>query len=340
MWRVVEGFEGVEHEKMVDRPPGPFVAFYKSPESGKWGVVSTETAQQLSALPQLCAPGSDTRYYRATAAPPSVPGPSEPAALEAAKAGNEVFKRDPVAKGLREALAKGQRPRIAIVTCADSRVDPARILSMDLGDVFVVRNAGNVCNGVSIGSVEYAVEHLHASLVIIMGHGSCGAVTACLDMAQKGQPLELRLGHDRFIHKIMHKIMPSVGRVVRGPSAGSADILELCIRANIEDQVRALVTDSAIVREKLEHEAGFAVWGAYYDLKSGGIEWLHEVNASNAASFDVAEAGDVHSAAVAEPSAQVPTAAEFGLLPDAALPGEPPVAARGRKGRRRARQEH
>src|SRR5574337_648976 len=80
----------------------------------------------------------------------------------------------------REELAKGQHPHAVIVTCSDSRVAPEIVFNQDLGHIFVVRTAGNVVDAVALGSIEYAVEHLHTPLVVVMGHESCGAVNAAV----------------------------------------------------------------------------------------------------------------------------------------------------------------
>ncbi|MCD7948640.1 MAG: carbonic anhydrase [Oscillospiraceae bacterium] len=89
----------------------------------------------------------------------------------------------------------GQKPFAAILTCSDSRVPPEHIFSAGLGEIFVVRTAGNVAGDFEIGSIEYAVEHLHVPLVVVMGHTHCGAVAAALEGYSKGDIAdEIRLG--------------------------------------------------------------------------------------------------------------------------------------------------
>src|SRR5262249_21918335 len=116
-------------------------------------------------------------------------------ALERLKAGNDRFSDDKtgerkIGKDRREELAKGQHPFAVILTCADSRVAPELVFDTGLGDLFVLRVAGNVTDPAVIGSIEYAVEHLHAPLIVVMGHEACGAVKAALG----GQPLPGDLG--------------------------------------------------------------------------------------------------------------------------------------------------
>jgi carbonic anhydrase len=106
-------------------------------------------------------------------------------ALAQLKKGNERFIAGQLqAKGFeeeRKALSKGQHPYAIVLTCSDSRVSPEILFDESLGKLFVVRVAGNVVDPVVLGSIEYAAEHLHAKLLLILGHESCGAVKATLD---------------------------------------------------------------------------------------------------------------------------------------------------------------
>ena len=109
--------------------------------------------------------------------------PTPTAALERLKEGNARFAGDrPAAKDQgskrRAELARGQRPFAVIITCSDSRVPPETVFDQGLGDLFVIRLAGNVVDTAAVGSVEYAVAHLHVPLVVVLGHEECGAVQA------------------------------------------------------------------------------------------------------------------------------------------------------------------
>lgn len=81
---------------------------------------------------------------------------------------------------MRESLMKGQKPKVIVLGCADSRVPPEFLFDKNLGELFVIREAGNIADEVSLGSIEYAVEHLHAQMIVVMGHESCGAVAAAV----------------------------------------------------------------------------------------------------------------------------------------------------------------
>src|SRR5215471_12890418 len=116
-------------------------------------------------------------------------------ALQRLKAGNARFaadqpsKRD-VSKARRAEVAKGQKPFAIILACADSRVAPELIFDQGLGDLFVLRVAGNVTDPENLGSIEYALVHFKTSLIVVLGHDECGAVKAAL----AGKPLEGNLG--------------------------------------------------------------------------------------------------------------------------------------------------
>src|SRR5436190_300954 len=106
-------------------------------------------------------------------------------ALERLKKGNEKFVADRseipnVGAERRRELAKGQHPFAIVLTCADSRVTPEYIFNQGLGDVFVLRVAGNIADQFETGSIEYAVEHLHSPLIVVLGHSKCGAVDAAM----------------------------------------------------------------------------------------------------------------------------------------------------------------
>jgi carbonic anhydrase len=192
----------------------------------------------------------------------SVPTPA--AALERLKEGNARFAADrPAAKDQgtkrRAELARGQRPFAVIITCSDSRVPPETIFDQGLGDLFVIRLAGNVVDTAAVGSVEYAVGHLHVPLVVVLGHEECGAVQAALD----GKPLPGDLG--RLI------AMVQVGnRLPLGPK----ERLLAGIRANAVHQSRELIRRSHEVKDFVDAERVRVVTGLY-GLTSGKVQWLN-----------------------------------------------------------------
>jgi len=160
----------------------------------------------------------------------------------------------------RRELATGQRPFAVIIGCADSRTSPELIFDQGLGDLFVIRVAGDVLDDVVLGSVEYAVEHLHSGLVVALGHQRCGAVAAARETVAAQGHAE---GH---IDSLVGAIRPAV-------EATANQGAEATCRANVLNTVRALRTSDPILRQRVE--AGrIAVVGAYYDLETGVVTFL------------------------------------------------------------------
>ncbi|MCE9593133.1 MAG: carbonic anhydrase [Planctomycetes bacterium] len=163
-------------------------------------------------------------------------------------------------KERRDELAKAQHPFAVVVGCSDSRVPPELVFDQGLGDLFVVRVAGNVIDDASLGSIEYAVEHLGANLVIVLGHERCGAVKAALD----GGELP---GH---IGAIAAQLSPAIAeaKLDRGP-----DPLDTAVRANIVRVVEQLRGAGPILAEKVASDE-LEIVGARYDLDTGEIEFF------------------------------------------------------------------
>ena len=149
----------------------------------------------------------------------------------------------------RNELKDGQSPYAVIVSCSDSRVTPTTIFNAGLGEIFDIRIAGNVVDDDALGSIEYGAEHLHSPLIVVIGHESCGAVTATYNSVVKG---EKATGH---IEDIVEKIEPNVN------SNGTIDD---AIRANIDSVVKQISEDEII--KNLISEGKVKVVGAYYDL--------------------------------------------------------------------------
>ena len=149
----------------------------------------------------------------------------------------------------RKKLCEGQHPFAVVLCCSDSRVAPEIIFDQKLGDLFVIRNAGNIVDEEVLGSIEYAVEHLKTPLVVVMGHASCGAVTA----TYQGGDLP---GH---ILDIAKRIKPSIN-----PSC--------CIDDNARRHAQRMA--QLIQEDEIVHHVGAKVVAAFYNLESGKVEWL------------------------------------------------------------------
>ncbi|MGE5498147.1 MAG: carbonic anhydrase [Syntrophothermus sp.] len=163
--------------------------------------------------------------------------------------------------GERKEQAAGQKPYAIVLTCSDSRVPPEVIFDEDLGDLFVVRVAGNVIDNATLGSIEYGAEHLHAPLLIVMGHSSCGAVKATLEG-----------GHfTPAIKSIAAKIENAV-KSAKKESTDKTVQLNSAISHNVDNQVKAALKQSKVLKE-LEHEGKLKIAEAIYDIQTGQVQF-------------------------------------------------------------------
>ena len=162
----------------------------------------------------------------------------------------------------RAEVATSQRPFAVVIGCADSRTGPEVLFDQGLGDLFVVRVAGNVLDDHALGSVEYAVDHLHAGTIVVLGHERCGAVAAARDVVASHGHAE---GH---VESLVSAIRPAVEATV-GQDA------EATCRENVRDVVKALRTSNPILRP-LADAGKITVVGAYYDLDTGVVTFLSE----------------------------------------------------------------
>ncbi|HNW34241.1 MAG TPA: carbonic anhydrase [Candidatus Ozemobacteraceae bacterium] len=157
----------------------------------------------------------------------------------------------------RTELAQGQHPFAVIVCCSDSRLPPEIIFDQGLGDLFVIRLAGNVLDDAALGSIEYAVEHLGVKLVMVLGHERCGAVEATI----KGGEAP---GH---IGSLVKAIQPAVDKVKNQPG----DLTDNVVRENINMVVQQVKSSEPILSE-LTKSGAVSVIGARYDLDDGVVE--------------------------------------------------------------------
>ena len=162
----------------------------------------------------------------------------------------------------RTELVKGQAPGAVVLSCSDSRVPPELIFDQGLGDVFVVRVAGNVADPVTLGSIEYAVEHLHVPLVIVMGHDKCGAVKATVD---GGKP-------EGNIRAIVAKIAPAVRKAKAAGKKGD-ELLDAAIMENVKAVTASLTRDSKIIKHLVDKKK-VKIVPAKYSIATGKVDLL------------------------------------------------------------------
>jgi len=161
----------------------------------------------------------------------------------------------------RKELSKAQHPSAIVVICSDSLAPPEIIFDQGLGDLFVVRSAGNVLDPISVGSIEYAAEHLHAPLILLLGHDKCSVVSTALEAKEKT---------DDNIGTILRKILPAVKKATaRGGT--KEDILNNAIRENVLLQQKYLLRKSPLIR-KLIQSGDLKVVAGIYHSESGKIE--------------------------------------------------------------------
>ena len=179
---------------------------------------------------------------------------SAKAALERLKTGNEAYiaaarNDSDISPALREKTAKeGQYPYAVIVTCSDSRVIPEDIFMAGIGELFVIRVAGNVIDNHQLGSVEYAASHLGCRLVVVLGHTHCGAIDAALHHDPEG-----------YIKFVTDEISLAIG--------DETDALKACWK-NVERSV-SLIKDSLDIQK----EDDVHILGAVYDIETGRVEF-------------------------------------------------------------------
>ena len=197
------------------------------------------------------------------AADPPAASVSADAALAKLKEGNLRFTTSEVSQSKpnaarRAETAQGQHPFAIIVGCADSRIAPELVFDQNLGDLFVVRTAGNLIDDHALGSIEYAVAHAGARLIVVLGHTRCGAVTAALESDHAP-------GH---IQSLVRDIQPAVKAAKGKPG----DALAAATTENAR-QVAAQIKTKAALGDLAKE---VRIVPAIYDLETGKIEWIKD----------------------------------------------------------------
>lgn len=193
------------------------------------------------------------------------------ASIDKLKTGNAKFAANPeealpITSARRTELVNGQAPFASVLSCADSRVPPEVVFHTGLGDLFVVRSAGEVTDKSVIASLEYAAEHLHSPLIVVMGHESCGAVKAAMET-----PASKSLGVN--LDYLLKAIRPSVAATASEPETGR---LRAAILKNVEESINDLIEGSPMLKKMVE-EGEIGVVGAYYELGSGRVHFSEPV---------------------------------------------------------------
>ncbi len=166
-------------------------------------------------------------------------------------------------------MAEGQEPFAVILGCSDSRVPVEIVFDQGLGDLFVIRVAGNIVAPSQVGSVEFAADLFGTPLVVVLGHTQCGAISAAI--AELQRPNEIR---SRNLMSIVDRVMPSVESLVDTDYAYDLETLKLqAIRANVRASVNHLRHGSEVLESLIAHN-GLMVVGAVYALETGEVEFF------------------------------------------------------------------
>lgn len=194
------------------------------------------------------------------------------AAIEALRAGNERWISGKTTSpntdaARRESTAtNGQKPFATIYTCADSRLPVERMFDQGVGDVFVLRIAGNVIGAHETGTIEYGVEHLHTPVMVVMGHTQCGAVTAACSNVHASESIE----------SLLNEIKPAIDRArLLHPEATDAKLVEYAVNENVWESVFQLFRNSETVRT-LVQDGKVKVVGAVCNISTGKVDFLGE----------------------------------------------------------------
>lgn len=172
----------------------------------------------------------------------------------------------------RSQLTAGQAPFAIILGCSDSRVPAEIVFDQGLGDLFVIRVAGNIVASSQVGSVEFAAARFRTRLVVVLGHSQCGAVLATLEELQ--QPTDTQ---SRNLRSIVDRVRPSVEALLATELRRDAPALvREAVRANIRASANHLRHGSEVLERLIEHE-GLLVVGAEYSLETGGVEFFDGV---------------------------------------------------------------
>ena len=219
-------------------------------------------AAEVAPAPHAAAPHAADEHAKA-------PALTSEAALKLLTEGNGRYVDDkPTHPRLNAArrhdTSGGQNPFAAVLSCADSRVPVEAVFDVGIGDLFIVRVAGNVSDVDEIGTLEYGVAHMPISTIVVMGHSKCGAVTAVVNKDAVSRNIEL----------LVDNIAPAVEEARKAdPKLAGAELIAAAIRLNVKQSMADLQShsksiDAAVKADKVK------IVGAIYDLETGKVEWL------------------------------------------------------------------
>jgi carbonic anhydrase len=193
--------------------------------------------------------------------------------LQRLRGGNQRFTSDVrsleslLSHTRRSEMADGQEPFAVILGCSDSRVPAETVFDQGIGDLFVIRVAGNIVAPSQVGSIEFAAEHFGARLVVVLGHSHCGAISATINQLENPEQ-STSVG----IQSIVDRVRPSVETLISAGLHG-CELSQAAVRANVRSSADKLRHGSALL-EKLVEEDGMLIVGAEYDLSTGKVDFF------------------------------------------------------------------
>ncbi|MBP6112220.1 MAG: carbonic anhydrase [Sphingobium sp.] len=164
-------------------------------------------------------------------------------------------------------MLAGQRPIAAYLSCSDSRVAPELLFGRGLGELFIIRNAGNSLCSTAIGSLEFAVSALQVPLVVVMGHENCGAVRAAVSVVRE---------HYSFSANISKVLQPLYPAIMEVGDEGQHDLINAASKQNVRRVVRELQEETSPALRRPQKYGLLKIVGAFYHLASGEVDWLDD----------------------------------------------------------------
>ena len=195
-------------------------------------------------------------------------------ALKLLKEGNAKYLTDSPMRSAqgrerRLEIARGQTPFAVLVSCSDSRVPPELLFGRGLGELFIIRNAGNTVDNVAQGSIEYAIAVLGVPLVLVLGHERCGAVDAAVSVVEKNTTYPGSVG------QMIEPIIPAALKAKASGAASGDALLDAAVRENVRRVVTRLRTSEAVLLEPIR-TGKLKIVGARYDLDDGSVEFFND----------------------------------------------------------------
>lgn len=185
-------------------------------------------------------------------------------------AGETIQSSQSSLRKLKEFSEKGQIPKAIVLCCSDSRAPVEMIFDQDIGDLFVIRVAGNIVAPSLVGSVEFAASTFGTGLVLVMGHTQCGAIKATLNHIEDSQAIS-----SENIHDIVSRIKPHIFTIAQVPGISEGEKMMRCVEANVRASVSQLSHSSRLI-EGLLQEGKMKIIGAVLDLASGEVGFLED----------------------------------------------------------------